>query len=365
MLVTLLAFFISFQIALATVSLDHLPELGSAVTQDLLDQLEYDEILNKPIAVGFFLRGAQGPPGPDGPKGPPGYQGVQGDAGYRGYTGYRGRRGPPGMIGPRGPPGPPGYRGPKGPSGVMGLPGPPGAPGPQGTHGSAPAYPEYPMFMVSTNVTTVCEGGREVLLCGSQQLVKIIHAFWGRDNHYTCAQTNSPNMTTLQLTEMDPDHVLRTLKYYCTDKQSCPISARRGIFGDTQEPHVAKYLQVWHECIPDTRYLMQNAARRSRRDVQMNNKKEKREFFLRFHDRTEVKDEHSRAVDETDPAKTNAGVSGTGTEQAQWDKSNEQSNKTFFKIQTKSKREEEKKSNKKLAHILNELLHDRVLSEST
>lgn len=218
------------------------------------------------------------------------------------------------------------------------------------------------------NVTTVCEGGREVILCGSRQLVKIVHAFWGRDNHYTCAQTNynSSNMTVTQLTEMDPDHVLRTLKYYCNDKQSCPIAARRGIFGDTQDPHVAKYLQVWHECIPDTRDLMQN-ARRFRRDAEIEKKKEKREFFLRFHDRTEVKDEHSRAVDEIDPAKANTGVSGAGTEQAQWDKSNKQSNhnKNFSKIATKDKREDEKKTDKKLAHILNELLQDRVLSERT
>ena len=211
-------------------------------------------------------------------------------------------------------------------------------------------------------MTTVCEGARETLNCGPKQLVKIIHAFWGRDNYYTCPQTNSPNMTVIAMTQMDPDHVLRTLKYYCTDKQSCPIAARRGIFGDTQNPHVTKYLQVWHECIPDTRDLLQQ-ARRYRRDAEK--KKEKREFFLRFHDRTEVKDEHSRAVDETDPAKAHTGVSGTGTEQAQWDKSNEQINKTFSNLATKNKREYEKKADKKLAHILNELLHDRVLSKPT
>ncbi|KAK3752817.1 hypothetical protein QZH41_016350, partial [Actinostola sp. cb2023] len=313
----------------ATVSRDHWPQLGTPVTQDLLDELVYDDILSKPLAVGFFLRGAAGPPGPNGDRGPPGTQGTQGDYGMPGFTGYRGGFGPQGIIGPRGQPGSQGMRGLKGFRGVFGSPGLAG-------------YPGYPSFL--TNTTTICEGGNGALLCADQKIVKITQAFWGRDNYYTCAQPTSSSMTSSQLTQMDPDHVRRTLKYQCTDKQSCPITATRLAFGDIADPAVSKYLKVWYECIPDHRDLLLK-ARRFRRDVFTKINKEKREFFLPFHDKTEVKDEHNRDVSEAE------------NEQNLWDKSNEQLNKTNSRAAKIGKRQSSKGDNTKLAHILNELMH--------
>lgn len=129
-------YFEFFQVVFTHVSRDHWPQLGAPVTQDLMDELVYDDILNKPLAVGFFVRGTAGPAGPEGPKGPPGTQGVQGSYGYPGAPGPKGNPGPPGMVGPIGPPGLQGMRGAKGFRGATGPPGPTGAPGVQGAPGT-------------------------------------------------------------------------------------------------------------------------------------------------------------------------------------------------------------------------------------
>lgn len=139
---------------------------------------------------------------------------------------------------------------------------------------------------------------------------------------------------------MDPDHVMRTLKYHCSDKQNCPISANRVTFGDDMDPSVAKYLRVWYECIPDHRgFVVGDGLRRYRRDV--NRYKTKREFFLPVTDA--FKEKSSREVKPTSEADKG------------WDKSNEQTNKTSSMASRLEKRQDSHSD--KLSHILSELLH--------
>lgn len=78
---------------------------------------------------------------------------------------------------------------------------------------------------------------------------------------------------------------------------------------------------------------------RYRRDIARN--KEKREFFLPVVDKTKEKNEHSRDVSETEK---------------EWDKSNEQMNKTTERTKIE-KRQSSRRDNAKLSHMLNELVH--------
>ncbi|XP_048576822.1 phospholipid scramblase 1 [Nematostella vectensis] len=311
---------------------DEWPQIGNEVTQDLLDEIQgYDEILNKPLSVGFFLRGTEGPPGPQGTKGPPGSQGLSGVQGYPGAPGPRGRSppGPPGIPGPRGLPG---YRGPKGPPGYQGMPGIAGAPGPRGPPG--PMGPPGPHGCAScvdytrssntipSNAIIACEGGNIYLACGPNQMVKITQAFWGRDNYYTCA--NNPNMTSRELaTDIETDHVVRTLKTYCAGQHSCQAPATRKTFGDELQPRVSKYLKVWHECIP-ANDISSPPFQRLKREGLADKVKLNREFFLPFKDETAAKSLHIRSSDKGDSGKAVSGVRAG----LDWDKSNKQINKT-------------------------------------
>lgn len=150
-------------------------------------------------------------------------------------------------------------------------------------------------------------------------------------------------MTSNKMTQMDPDHVVHTLKFHCTNKQICPISGSRRTFGDVSEPDVAKFLRVWYECIPDHRQFLVKV--RLRRDL--GRSKEKREFFLPVIDKSPVKEEHSRDVSQVEK---------------EWDKNNEQSNTTTDTMATKiNKRQEPRRKGSKLSHMLSELLNHASL----
>jgi hypothetical protein len=87
-------------------------------------------------AVGFAVKGPQGPAGATGAQGPAGATGATGIPGLQGAPGLQGLPGPQGVAGQQGPVGLQGSQGADGAEGPQGLAGVPGADGQTGTAGS-------------------------------------------------------------------------------------------------------------------------------------------------------------------------------------------------------------------------------------
>ena len=121
-------------------------------------------------------------------------------------------------------------------------------------------------------VTVVCEGTNLTISCGPDQIIKILRVSWGRDSYDVCPCPCQGNTTSDQLVmEVMPDNTLRVMKQMCGGKQTCESVIKSSTFGDQTSPSIHKYLQVWHECIPNNLF----PKSRGRRD-QM----KKREYYL-------------------------------------------------------------------------------------
>eukprot|EP00112_Aurelia_sp_Birch-Aquarium-sp1_P009506 Seg2082.5 transcript_id=Seg2082.5/GoldUCD/mRNA.D3Y31 product="Collagen alpha-1" protein_id=Seg2082.5/GoldUCD/D3Y31 len=229
------------------------PKVGDRITQPFLDQLMVSQLLEQNLTLGFFLKGLNGPPGPPGPPGPSGEPGPPGLPGAPGAPGHVGEDGTPGPMGPQGPPGqpgPPGFPGEKGDPGVAGLPGSPGLPGAPGLPGpvgpSGQAGPEPLM----PNFTVICEGEKGWVQCKQYEVIKIVKAFWGRDDHATCGKVPA-GLTSDRLCETNAENTRLKVDGQCKQEMACEVVASNIFFDDNSCGNVYKYLKIWYECSPD------------------------------------------------------------------------------------------------------------------
>ena len=132
----------------------------------------------------------------------------------------------------------------------------------------------------------------------------------------------------------------------CSKQQSCEVEASRSFFdeGAASFPSEAKYLKVWHECIPDVAGVIL-PTRRAKREAKM-----KRKEFR-------SSDAVSELLNSNGSLDSNGGGFFGG-------KSNEQiSSNGNESVAEKEKRSEEIRGNVNLARMLDELLAPSTLNK--
>ena len=85
--------------------------------------------------------------------------------------------------------------------------------------------------------------------------MKVTQARWGADSSVSCANSTYPGVVSLPLTfNTGSSQVTDQIRKRCAKQQNCEVEASRSFFdeGAASFPaSEAKYLKVWHECIPD------------------------------------------------------------------------------------------------------------------
>lgn len=115
----------------------------------------------------------------------------------------------------------------------------------------------------------VCAGSRALLQCNPGKRVKVTQARWGTDRSVACANSSYPGTVSLPLTSnTGSGQVTEQIKKRCAKQQNCEVEASASFFDDgtASIPSDAKYLKVWHECIPDVAGVIL-PSRRAKRDV--------------------------------------------------------------------------------------------------
>lgn len=122
----------------------------------------------------------------------------------------------------------------------------------------------------------VCVGKRALLQCNPGKRVKVTQARWGADSSVACANSTYPGAVSLPLTSnTDSSQVTDQIRKRCAKQQNCEVEASGSFFdeGASSVPSEAKYLKMWHECIPDVSEVIL-PSRRAKRDARV----QKREF---------------------------------------------------------------------------------------
>ena len=146
------------------------------------------------------------------------------------------------LNGPPGPPGPPGNAGEPGPPGITG---PAGAPGHINDDSAPGAFKGS-----ETKMTITCEGEREWLECGKNELINIKAAFWGRDDTITCAnKAVGSGLITDRLCSQDQSNTMTKVRNQCQDENACEIMASNIFFDRNECGNIYKYLKLAYECI--------------------------------------------------------------------------------------------------------------------
>lgn len=181
--------------------------------------------------------------------------------------------------------------------------------------------------------------------------MKVTQARWGADSSVSCANSTYPGVVSLPLTSnAGSSQETDQIRKRCSKQQSCEVEASRSFFdeGAASFPSEAKYLKVWHECIPDVAGVIL-PTRRAKRDAKM-----KRKDFL-----------SSDAVSELLNSNGSLDSNGGGVEPSFFGgKSNEQiSSNGNESVAEKEKRSEEIRENVNLARMLDELLAPSTLNK--
>jgi len=96
-----------------------------------------------------------------------------------------------------------------------------------------------------------CEGSDMNLMCGIEQGINVMSAFWGRNDTKTCelqAKGNSPK-TNIPCTPYCSTYPLEKVRTLCNKKQFCTLSASTAFFElPLCCPNVLKYLKVGYSC---------------------------------------------------------------------------------------------------------------------
>lgn len=96
-----------------------------------------------------------------------------------------------------------------------------------------------------------CEGSDTNLMCGLEQGIDVLSAFWGRNDTKTCElQANEQSMkTNIPCTPYCSSYPLKKVKSLCNKKQFCTLSASAEFFElPLCCPNVLKYLKVRYNC---------------------------------------------------------------------------------------------------------------------
>lgn len=106
-------------------------------------------------------------------------------------------------------------------------------------------------WLKETNKTAVaCQGESTDLACGDYEGVRIVDAFWGRDDKLTC-QSQDP-LSTQSTKEMclpnDKDYAYRKVAESCQGRRECFVIATPLFFDTELCPHVRKYIRIRYEC---------------------------------------------------------------------------------------------------------------------
>ncbi|XP_072026165.1 L-rhamnose-binding lectin SML-like [Amphiura filiformis] len=101
-----------------------------------------------------------------------------------------------------------------------------------------------------TPYVITCEGEKGWVQCKQYEIINIIKAFWGRDDHVTCTSVPA-GLTSDRLCETNMENTLLKVNSQCKNEQACEVVASNIFFDDNSCGNVYKYLKVWYECIPD------------------------------------------------------------------------------------------------------------------
>ena len=125
-------------------------------------------------------------------------------------------------------------------------------------------------IFILQNVTVICAGKRALLQCSPGKMVKVTQARWGDDTSVPCANSTYPGTVLLpRTTTTDSSQVTDQVRNRCSKQQKCEVEASGPFLGEGTVgiPSSAKYLRVWHECIPDASDIL--TSWRAKRDVRM------------------------------------------------------------------------------------------------
>lgn len=100
------------------------------------------------------------------------------------------------------------------------------------------------------NDMVACEAECMNLMCDHYEGIRIIDAFWGRDNDIDC-QVDNPLFSQSDKEHcyaLDKNYAFRKVEEECQNKPECEISASKFGFDLTICPHVKKFFRVKYEC---------------------------------------------------------------------------------------------------------------------
>lgn len=95
-----------------------------------------------------------------------------------------------------------------------------------------------------------CEGEEVNLNCPNYEGIRIVDAFWGRDDVTTCQPDDplEPKSYKDMCKPVDKEYAKRKIKEMCHTSESCRIPATTTVFDTELCPNVIKYLRVDYEC---------------------------------------------------------------------------------------------------------------------
>ena len=95
-----------------------------------------------------------------------------------------------------------------------------------------------------------CEGEEVNINCPNYEGIRIINAFWGRDDATTCQPDDplEPKSYKDMCKPVDKEYAKRKVKQMCHSNEMCRIPATTTFFDTEICPNVIKYLRVNYEC---------------------------------------------------------------------------------------------------------------------
>lgn len=95
-----------------------------------------------------------------------------------------------------------------------------------------------------------CEGEEVNINCANYEGIRIINAFWGRDDATTCQPEDplEPKSYKDMCKPVDKEYAKRKVKQMCHGNEMCRIPAATTFFDTELCPNIIKYLRVNYEC---------------------------------------------------------------------------------------------------------------------
>jgi len=95
-----------------------------------------------------------------------------------------------------------------------------------------------------------CEGEEVNIACPNYEGIRILNAFWGRDDVTTCQPDDplEPKSYKDMCKPVDKEYAKRKVKEMCHGIEICRVPATVTFFDTEPCPNVIKYLRVNYEC---------------------------------------------------------------------------------------------------------------------